>query len=71
MRAQEMCEVGALETLGEWAVEHWEAVHAQHDRWLTLSPSALPPCVRAVGAEGLRALLDGLRTEMLRTRFGL
>ena len=71
MRAQQMCEFGALEALGEWAVEHWEAVHAHHDRWLTLSPSALPPCVRAVGIEGLRSLLDGLRTEMLRTRYGL
>ena len=57
--------------LGGWAVEHWECVHAQHDKWIGMSPSALPPPVRAVGEEGLRSLLDGLRAEVLRTRYGL
>ena len=71
MTAQEACEVGASEVLAAWAVGRYEVVHAQHDFWLTCSPSALPPAVRAVGEEGLRSLLDGLRAAMLRSRHGL
>jgi hypothetical protein len=56
----------------EWAVEHFERVHAQLDLWCSLgNESALPPVPRQVGIAGLRALDDSLREAMLRRRYGL
>ena len=71
LRAQEECAAGASEAIFGWAVAHYEAVHAQIDHWLGCHPAALPPVPRMLGEEALAALLESLRTAMLRDRHGL
>ena len=71
LRAQADCEMASCDVIFEWAIKHYDLVHAQLDLWCTCSQSALPPSIRSLGEQGLHSLSESLRAAMLRERHGL